>query len=137
MTAKAKTLSVVINLLVAFVLLSSAARGGWWLLLIPLALPSLFGIYRTFRPAGPSRVSPRFAEPGNHRVVLQVAGPSPVLVVRELRRTTGRDLQAAVELMREAPVIVVENLSESSAALVADRLTKAGARALAAPIGEK
>jgi len=78
----------------------------------------------------------RFTEPGRHRVVLQVTGSSPIHVVREIRRTTGRGLQESVKLVNDAPVVVAEGLSEQSAELVADRLRAAGARALAAPIGE-
>jgi ribosomal protein L7/L12 len=70
-------------------------------------------------------------------VVLQLPGPNVVLVIRELRRTTGRGLLEAKQLTDDAPVVVVEGLSETSAELVAERLRAAGARALAAPIGEE
>ena len=71
---------------------------------------------------------------GEHRVVLQVTGSRPVAVIREIRRTTGKDLISAKDLAEQAPVIVVENLSEASAAAVAERLAGAGARATAAPM---
>ena len=90
----------------------------------------------TARLTGPRTAEGRFTEPGSYRVVLQLPGPSPVLVIRAVRRTTGIDLFAAQKLVNEAPVIVQEQLSESSAALVVGQLQKAGARAMAAPIGE-
>ncbi|GAB6903571.1 ribosomal protein L7/L12 [Kineosporia succinea] len=137
---RAKGLIVAVNVLLILVFLLWATQGGWWLLLLLPALSSGYRIYRVFRPvdpAAPVTAAARFTEPGDHRVVLQVAGPSPILVIREIRRTTGLGLMAAKQLVEEAPVIVRENLSEASAALVADHLTKAGARALAAPIGEQ
>lgn len=137
MTGKQKTLVVLINALLIVVFVAAATSGGWWLLLLLLAISPAFRIYRVFRPAGEVRVAERFVEPGNHRVVLQVTGPNAVSVIREIRRTTGLDLQAAHQLANEAPVVVKENLSESSAGLVVDHLTKAGARAMAAPIGEQ
>jgi ribosomal protein L7/L12 len=82
------------------------------------------------------RVPKQLAEPGDYRVILQVPGPTPVLVIREVRRATGRDLLAAKRLVDDWPAIVVEGLSEESAELVADRLRQVGAKALAAPIGE-
>ncbi|GAB3264199.1 ribosomal protein L7/L12 [Kineosporia babensis] len=132
-----KTLVVLLNAALIMIFLTAALRGGWWLLLVLLTLSPAWRIYRVYRPGGPARVAERFTEPGRHRVVLQVAGSSPVAVVRELRRTTGLDLQASMQLIKEAPVVVRENLSESSAGLVVDHLQKAGARAVAAPIGEQ
>ncbi|GLY18075.1 hypothetical protein Kisp01_50890 [Kineosporia sp. NBRC 101677] len=137
MTGTQKNVTLALNGLLLVVFVGSALRGGWWLLLLVLAISPAMRIYRVYRPADPSRVAERFTEPGGHRVVLQVAGPNPIAVIREIRRTTGLDLRAAKQLLDEAPTIVKENLSESSAGLVADHLQKAGARALAAPIGEK
>jgi ribosomal protein L7/L12 len=137
MSTQQKIPVLLVNGLLIVVFLLAALQGGWWLLLIPLAASPAFRIYRLYRPAGPARIAERFTEPGQHRVVLQVPGPTPVMVVRELRRTTGLDLQAAVQLTKEAPVVVKEHLSEASAALVVDHLQKAGARAVAAPIGEQ
>lgn len=131
-----KIVPVTLNVLLILVFLNGAARGGWWLLLLLLVAFSLFQIYRLFRPAAPAAPAPRFTQPGEHRVVLQVAGPSPIMVIREIRRTTGLDLAGAKQLVLDAPVIVKENLSEASAGLMVDHLTKAGARAVAAPIGE-
>jgi len=65
-----------------------------------------------------------------------VPGPNAVRVIRELRRTRGLSLIDAKQMIDAAPVVVAEGLSEQSAELVADRLRAAGARALAAPIGE-
>jgi hypothetical protein len=112
-----------------------ATNGGWsllWLLLVPVLA---WDIFRVFRPGAP-RVPARFSEPGRHRVVLQVPGPRTVQVILEIRRTRGLGLKEARELVESAPVVVAEGLSEQSAELVADRLRAAGARALAAPIGE-
>ena len=114
-----------------------ATAGGWnllWLLLVP---PLAWDIFKVFRPDLVGRRTPaRFSEPGRHRVVLQVPGSKPILVIREIRRTRGLGLLEAKELVESAPVVVAEGLSEQSAELVADRLRAAGARALAAPIGE-
>ncbi len=113
-----------------------ATKGGanlLWLLLVPaLAWDS----YRVIRPAPPATAAGRFTEAGEYRVVLQVPGNRVVAVIRELRRTTGKDLVAAKQIVDDAPAIVAEGLSEQSAELVADRLRAAGARAVAAPIGE-
>lgn len=112
------------------------ARGGWYLLWL-LVLPGvLWGLYLQFRPGGPARPAARFTAAGEHRVVLQVVGNTPIAVLREIRRTRGLGLREAKELMDAAPVVIAEGLSEQSAELVADRLRAAGARALAAPIGE-
>jgi hypothetical protein len=129
-------LRITIRVIVVLGALDLATKGGYallWLLLVP---PLLWDIFRTVRPAAPRPPAARFTEPGEHRVVLQVPGAKRVLVIRELRRATGKSLQEAVELVDAAPVVVVEGLSEQSAELVADRLRAAGARALAAPIGE-
>lgn len=83
-----------------------------------------------------SRRRARFTAPGDHRVVLQLPGRQNVLVVRELRRTTGCSLQEAVRLVQQPPVVIAERLSETSAAAVVARLTAAGARAVAAPMDD-
>ena len=113
-----------------------ATAGGWnllWLLLVPALA---WDIFKVFRPDLVGRTAARFSEPGGYRVVLQVPGSKPILVIREIRRTRGLGLLEAKELVESAPVVVAEGLSEQSAELVADRLRAAGARALAAPIGE-
>jgi hypothetical protein len=124
------------RLIVLLLAVLLATRGGWyllWLLLVPLLA---WDIFRVFKPAPAGRVPARFGAPGRHRVVLQVTGPNPILVIREVRRTRGLGLLEAKQLVEAAPVVVAEGLSEESAELVADRLRAAGARALAAPIGE-
>jgi hypothetical protein len=136
MNPRARILLILPNVLVILAAVLAAARGGWWLCFLLLIPPSVLGIYRTFRPAGPRPAPGRFTEPGRYRVVLQLPGPNPILVIREIRRTTGLDLLGAKRLVDEAPVIVRENLSESSAGLVVGQLQKAGARAMASPIGE-
>jgi hypothetical protein len=113
-----------------------ASRGGWsllWLLLVPLLA---WDIFKQFRPTESTPAPARFSEPGEYRVVLQVTGPKVVLVIRELRRTRHLGLKEAKDLPDAAPVVVADGLSQQSAELVADRLRAAGARALAAPIGE-
>jgi ribosomal protein L7/L12 len=120
--------------LIAAILLV-AGGGGYYLLGLVLIPVLAWDMFKAARPSA-GRVAPRFAELGRYRVVLQVAGSSPIPVIREVRRTTGRSLQEAVALINEAPVVVAEGLSETSANLVADRLREAGARALAAPIGD-
>ena len=53
----------------------------------------------------------RYDEPGDHRVVLQLPGRQPALVIRQLRRTTGCALQEAMR--RVATIALVhETLSE-------------------------
>ncbi|MBT0770837.1 ribosomal protein L7/L12 [Kineosporia sp. J2-2] len=137
MSNRRKAFQVLLNIALIAVFVSSALAGGWWwLMLVPAAI-AVFQIYRVFRPADPAIAPQRFREPGNHRVVLQVTGPQAIRVIYDIRVTTGADLATAKKLAEDAPVIVAENLSESSAGLIVDRLTKAGARAMAAPIGEK
>jgi ribosomal protein L7/L12 len=113
-----------------------ALHVGWYLLWLMLVPVLAWDIFRVFRPAPAGRAPARFREPGRHRVVLQVTGPNVILVIREIRRTRGLGLLEAKQLVESAPVVVAEGLSEQSAELVADRLRAAGARALAAPIGE-
>jgi len=113
-----------------------ATNGGWYLLWLLLVPGLAWDIFRAFRPAPAGSAPARFSEPGGYRVVLQVVGPNVIRVIREIRRTRGLDLLQAKQLVEAAPVVVAEGLSEQSAELVADRLRAAGARALAAPIGE-
>lgn len=122
------------NLVLIVLMVMFALQGGWWLLALLPAVPAAIGIWRGPRPA--RQVPGQFAEPGGHRVVLQVPGPNAIAVIRELKRTTGLSLTAAKQLVDEAPVVVIEHLSESSAALIVEHLQKAGARAMAVPIGE-
>jgi len=129
-------LRVLLRLIVLLAALWLATNGGWYLLWLLLVPAMAWDIFRVFRPAPAKRAPARFSEPGQHRVVLQVPGPNVVLVIRELRRTRGLGLVEAKQLVDSAPVVVAEGLSEQSAELVADRLRAAGARALAAPIGE-
>ena len=113
-----------------------ATNGGWqllWLLLLPFLA---WDIFKQFRPTEATPPPARFSEPGTYRVVLQVPGPKVIQVIREIRRTRHLGLKEAKDLVDSAPVVVAEGLSEQSAELVADRLRAAGARALAAPIGE-
>ena len=128
-------ISVLYRLLIALAAVWLASRGGLsllWLLLLPFLA---WDMLRKFRPTEATPPA-RFSEPGEYRVVLQVTGPKVINVVRELRRTRHLGLKEAKELTDAAPVVVAEGLSEQSAELVADRLRAAGARALAAPIGE-
>jgi hypothetical protein len=119
---------------VVVILLS--ARGGLWLLWL-LALPYLgWAIYRDLNPGPPRPVAPRFAQPGEHRVVLQVSGKKPVSVIVQLRRTTGMGLTDAQKFVETPPVVVAEGLSQRSADLIVVQLRRAGAKAVATPIGE-
>lgn len=113
-----------------------ALSGGWHLLWLVPAAFLVWDIVRTLRPTAAGVPPQRFNEPGEYRVVLQVPGPRPVTVIREIRRIRTLGLLEAKQLVDAAPVVVAEGLSEQSAELVADRLRAAGARALAAPIGE-
>ena len=127
---------VLLRLLVLVAAVVLATSGGWsllWLLVVPVLL---WDLVKVFRPGSGGRAAERFTEPGTHRVVLQVTGSNPIAVIREIRRTRGLGLVEAKQLIDSAPVVVAEGLSEQSAGLVADRLRAAGARALAAPIGE-
>jgi len=82
----------------------------------------------------PGRALPALAEPGEYHVVLQLAGHSPVAVVKVISLATGRDFMSASQLAREAPAVVVSQVSEASAERVLKRLRKAGARAV---VGEQ
>ena len=106
-----------------------------WVLIAAVLLIGLEGILRLGKwgSTGPSE---RYREIGRYRVVLQVPGPKVIHVIKALRETRELSLLEAKEMVESAPVVVAEGLSEQSAELVADRLRAAGARALAAPIGE-
>jgi hypothetical protein len=129
-------LGVLYRVLIFLAALWLTSAGGWsllWLLLLPFLA---WDIVKQFRPTESTPPPAQFNEPGEYRVVLQVTGPKLVHVVRELRRTRHLGLKEAKDLTDAAPVVVAEGLSQQSAELVADRLRAAGARALAAPIGE-
>ena len=123
----------VIVLVAALVL---ATSGGWYLLWLLLVPPLIWDLVKLFRPTLAGSAATKFTEAGDYRVVLQVPGSNPVMVIREVRRTTGLGLLEAKQLTEAAPAVVVEKLSKQSAELVADRLRAAGARAVAAPIGD-
>jgi hypothetical protein len=113
----------------------SYGSGAIW---IPMVLVLLFGLegilnLGRWRSADPPA---KYREIGRYRVVLQVPGPKAIHVIKALRETRGLSLLEAKEMVDSPPVVVAEGLSEQSAELVADRLRAAGARALAAPIGE-
>jgi large subunit ribosomal protein L7/L12 len=93
-------------------------------------------IVRKFKLPGSGGPARKFTEAGEYRVVLQLGGPRPVLVVAVIHKTTGLGFDEAKRLVESAPTVVIEGLSEQSAELVADQLRRVGARALAAPIGE-
>ena len=132
---RTRIVSVVVDAILVVALVVIAFGGGWRLLALLLIPLFVLDLVRVFRPSAP-RIRPEFTQPGGHRVILQVPGPQPVLVIREIRRTTGRELPAAKKVVDDWPAIVAEGLNEQSAELVADRLRKAGAKALAAPMGE-
>jgi hypothetical protein len=127
---------IVLRVIVILGAIALSTKGGAnliWLILVP---PLAWDTYRTIYPSPPSTPAEKFTAAGEHRVVLQLTGTRPVAVIRELRRTTGKSLVDAKQLTDTAPAVVAEGLSEESAELVADRLRAAGAKALAAPIGE-
>jgi ribosomal protein L7/L12 len=131
-----KVFPITLRVVVLLGALALATKGGvdlLWLLLVPLLI---WDTARVINPPPPATAAAEFAEPGEYRVVLQVAGPKLVTVIRELRRTTGKDLAEAKQIVDDAPAVVAEGLSQTSAELVADRLRAAGAMAVAAPIGE-
>ena len=70
-------------------------------------------------------------EPGESQVVLQIAGASPVKVIKVVREATGLSILAARDLVLDAPVVVVSGISQASAERVVARLEKAGATAVA------
>jgi ribosomal protein L7/L12 len=79
----------------------------------------------------PARPVPALTEPGDAQVVLQLVGPRPVQVIRVITQATGLDLMSAGDVARDAPVVVVSGISETSADRVVARLEKAGAKAVA------
>jgi ribosomal protein L7/L12 len=79
----------------------------------------------------PGRALPVLSEAGDSQVVLQVTGPTPIQVVKVICQATGLDLISASHVAGDAPVVVVSGISEASAEAVVERLTKAGARAVA------
>jgi hypothetical protein len=109
-------------------------HGLWrwiWLLLLAMVLLTTW----LFRPGRDGvRVPAALSRPGDHRVVLQLPGERPVLVIRQLRRITGVDLVTARTMVESAPVVVAENLSQASAAEAAHLLQAAGARASVSPM---
>jgi hypothetical protein len=125
-------------LLLAISLAGVVATDGWrrwvWVVLLALVVVTTW----LFRPGrgGGVRVPAALSRPGNHRVVLQLPGDKPVLVVRQLRRITGADLATAMALLESAPVVVVESLSQESAAEAAHLLQAAGARATVTPMDD-
>ena len=139
-----KVFPITLRVILIAAALDLATQGGFallWLLLIPLLV---WNIVRTIKPSTSttwlSTSSPpnaKFTEPGEYRVVLQVPGTQGIQVIKQIRATTSLDLVEAKKILDDAPTVVVEGLSEESAELVADRLRAAGAKALAAPIGEK
>ena len=62
-----------------------------------------------------------------YEVVLVDAGPSADEVVKAVRSQTGRNLNAARDLVAKAPVTVKSRISKTKAAALQDILTKAGA----------
>jgi ribosomal protein L7/L12 len=131
-----KYFRLALRLIVLVGAINLATKGGYnllWLLLIPFLA---WDTIRTVRPAAPSVADTKYTEPGEYRVVLQVPGPKQIQVIKQIRETTALGLVEAKKLIDDAPAVVAEGLSQESAELVADRLRAAGARALAAPIGE-
>jgi len=78
----------------------------------------------------PRRARPALTEPGEYQVVLQLTGASPVRVVTVISEATGLDFMSASALAQDAPAVVVSGISQASADRVADRLQKAGAKAV-------
>jgi ribosomal protein L7/L12 len=132
---RSKTLTVLVDGILILAIVIASLDGGRRLLLLLLIPWLIWDVVRVHRPSTP-RVNAQFTEPGNHRVVLQVPGPRPILVIREIRRTTGLDLVAAKRIIDDWPAIVVHSVSESSAERVAERLRQAGAKAIATPAEE-
>jgi len=78
----------------------------------------------------PRRASRALTEPGECHVVLQLIGPRPIHVIAVIGQATGLDLVSASNLAKDAPVVVVSGISETSADRVVERLQKAGAKAV-------
>jgi len=106
-------------------------RWLWIFLLVTVLLTTWF--FRPGRSTG-VRVPAALSQPGDHRVVLQLPGDKPLDVIRALRRVTGADLLTAKNMLEGAPIVIVENLSQESAAQAAHLLTSAGARAVVSPM---
>ena len=79
----------------------------------------------------PGQALSALSEPGECQVVLQVAGPNPIQVIKVIRQATGLGLLSARDVAQDAPAVVVSGISEASAERVVERLQKAGARAVA------
>jgi ribosomal protein L7/L12 len=129
-------LRITLRVIVIVGALALATKGGndlFWLLLVPFLV---WDTFRVIKPPTPTPTSAKFTEPGPYRVVLQVPGGTAIQVIKQIRETTDLGLLEAKKIVDDAPAVVVEGLSEQSAELVADRLRAAGARAVAAPIGE-
>jgi ribosomal protein L7/L12 len=116
-------------------LVASYGSSAVWVLVVVVLLIGLEGMVRLGK-WGSTIPSERYREVGRYRVVLQVPGPKVIQVIKALREIRDLSLLEAKEMVDSPPVVVAEGLSEQSAELVADRLRAAGARALAAPIGE-
>ena len=132
-------LTLLPRVLLVFVLVAWVSSVGgaarWLLLFVPLIAWETYNSVR--HPLGEDKLPPRrYREPGAHRVVLQVPGPRPVAVIREVRRTTGAGLVRANDLVRSAPVVLVDGISAESADRVTECLRGAGARVVAAPVEE-
>lgn len=97
-----------------------AARGlkGWWQRRAEAMLRK------------PGRASAALTEPGDCHVVLQRIGPRPIHVIAVIVQATGLDFVSANNLAKDAPVVVVSGISETSADRVVDLLEKAGAKAV-------
>jgi len=78
----------------------------------------------------PVRASAALTEPGECQVVLQLIGASPLHVIRVISQATGLDLMSASTVAKDAPVVVVSGISQTSADRVVERLQKAGAKAV-------
>jgi|tagenome__1003787_1003787.scaffolds.fasta_scaffold20620437_2 ribosomal protein L7/L12 len=134
-----RLLSLPFNVLLLAVAIWLAVSDGWRLLAVAAVLVTALilvgSIVGLFLPDS-SDPPARYSEAGDYRVVLQVTGPKAIQVIKAIRDTRALGLREAKEMIDAAPVVVAEGLSEQSAELVADRLRAAGARALAAPIGE-
>ena len=126
--------ALLFGLAAAGVVVTDGWRRWVWIALLALVLVTTWA----FRPGRSrvGRVPAALSRPGHHRVVLQLPGDKPVLVVRQLRRITGADLATARSVLQAAPVVVVENLSQESAAEAAHLLQAAGARATVTPMDD-
>jgi ribosomal protein L7/L12 len=78
----------------------------------------------------PVRASAALTEPGDFHVVLQLIGAKPIYVIGVISQATGLDLVSASNVAKDAPVVVVSGISQSSADRVVERLQRAGAKAI-------